>query len=178
MNIKYWVWSIASAHFFPLISSFLFLTWQLLPRQHTTGILSEYSGCGRAPYAVSSSRWVSGNTFPHDCSKTENWTWHLSMWLSLVSDYHSLQRLHYVLCGRWVSVQFSLVQSLSRVWLFATPWIAARQASLSITNSRSLLKLMPIESVMPSRHLIFCRPFLLLPPIPPRIRVFSNEVGI
>ena len=178
MNIKYWVWSIASAHFFPLISSFLFLTWQLLPRQHTTGILSEYSGCGRAPYALSPSRWVLGNTFPHDCSNTENWTWHLSMWLSLVSDYHSLQRLHYVLCGRWVSVQFSLVQSLSRVWLFATPWIAARQASLSITNSRSLLKLMPIESVMPSRHLIFCRPFLLLPPIPPRIRVFSNEVGI
>ena len=110
MNIKYWVWSIASAHFSPLISSFLFLTWQLLPRQHTTGILSEYSGCGRAPYALSPSRWVLGNTFPHDCSNTENWTWHLSMWLSLVSDYHSLQRLHYVLCGRWVSVQFSSVQ--------------------------------------------------------------------
>ena len=70
---------------------------------------------------------------------------------------------------------FSSVQSLSRVWLFATPWIAARQASLSITNSRSLLKLMPIESVMPSSHLILCRPLLLLPPIPPNIRVFSNE---
>ena len=67
------------------------------------------------------------------------------------------------------------VQSLSCVWLFATPWISARQASLSITNSRSLLKLMPIESVMPSRHLIFYRPLLLLPPIPPSIRVFSNE---
>ena len=61
------------------------------------------------------------------------------------------------------SVQFSSVQLLSCVWLFATPWIAARQASLSITNSRSLLKLMPIESVMPSSHLILCRP-LLLPP--------------
>ena len=69
---------------------------------------------------------------------------------------------------------FSSVQSLSRVRLFATPWIAACQASLSITNSRSLLKLMPIESVMPSSHLILCCP-LLLPPIPPRIRVFSNE---
>ena len=69
----------------------------------------------------------------------------------------------------------SSVQSLSRVWLFATPWIAACQASLSITNSRSLLKLMPIESVMPSSHLILCRPLLLLPPIPPSIRVFSNE---
>ena len=66
----------------------------------------------------------------------------------------------------------SSVQSLSCVWLFVTPWIAARQASQSITNSRSLLKLMPIESVMPSSHLIPCRPLLLLPPIPPSIRVF------
>ena len=73
------------------------------------------------------------------------------------------------------SVQFSSVQSLSRVRLFATPWIAARQASLSITNSRSLLKLMPIKSVMPSSHLILCHPLLLLSPIPPSIRVFSNE---
>ena len=71
--------------------------------------------------------------------------------------------------------QFSSVQSLSRVWLFATPWIAARQASLSITSSRSSLKLMPIESVMPSSHLILCRPLLLLPPTPPSIRVLSNE---
>ena len=65
-------------------------------------------------------------------------------------------------------------QSLSRVRLFATPWIAARQASLSITNSWSSLRLMSIESVMPSSHLILCHP-LLLPPIPPSIRVFSNE---
>ena len=64
---------------------------------------------------------------------------------------------------------------LSRVRLFATPWIAARQASLSITNSWSSLRLTTIESVMPSRHLILCRPLLLLPPFPPRIRVFSNE---
>ena len=67
---------------------------------------------------------------------------------------------------------FSSVQSLSRVRLFATPWIAARQASLSITISQSLLKLMSIKSVMPSSHLILCRPLLLLPPIPPSIRVF------
>ena len=72
-------------------------------------------------------------------------------------------------------VQFSSVQSLSRVWVFATPWIAARQASLSITNSWSSLRFMSIESVMPSSHLILCRPLLLLPPIPPSIRVFSNE---
>ena len=70
---------------------------------------------------------------------------------------------------------FSSVQSLSCVLLFATPWTAACQASLTITNSRSLLKLMSIESVMPSSHLILCRPLLLLPPIPPSIRVFSNE---
>ena len=71
--------------------------------------------------------------------------------------------------------QFSSVQSLSRVWLFATPWIAACQASLSTTNSQSSLKLMFFESVMPSSHLILCRPLLLLPPIPLTIRVFSNE---
>ena len=67
------------------------------------------------------------------------------------------------------------VQSLSHVWLFATPWTAARQASLSITNSQSLLKLMFIELVMPSNHLILCHPLLLLPSIFPSIRVFSNE---
>ena len=73
------------------------------------------------------------------------------------------------------SVQFSSVQLLSCVQLFATPWIAARQASLSITNFRSLPKLMSIESGMPSNHLILCHPLLLLPPILPSIRVFSNE---
>ena len=72
--------------------------------------------------------------------------------------------------GYWTSVQ-----SLSRIRLFATPWIAARQASLSITNSQSSLKLTSIESVMPSSHLILCHPLLLLPLIPPSIRVFSNE---
>ena len=72
-------------------------------------------------------------------------------------------------------IQFSSVQSLSHVRLFVTPWIAARQASLSITNSRSSLRLTFIESVMPSSHLILCRPLLLLPPVPPSIRVFSNE---
>ena len=66
-------------------------------------------------------------------------------------------------------------QSLSRVRLFATPWIAARQASLSITRSRSSLRLTSIESVMPSSHFILCRPLLLLPPVPPSIRIFSNE---
>ena len=74
--------------------------------------------------------------------------------------------------------KFSVVQSLSHVQLFATPWTTACQASLSITSSQSLPKLMSIESVMPSNHLILCRPFLLLPSIFPSIRVFSNESGL
>ena len=89
---------------------------------------------------------------------------------------HEIKRC--LLLGRKVMTnfsQFSSVQSLSRVWLFASPWTAALQASLSITNSWSLPKLMSIESVMPSSHLILCRPLLLLPPIPPSIIVFSNE---
>ena len=76
------------------------------------------------------------------------------------------------------SVQFSSVQALSHVRLFATPWPAAHQASLSITNSQSLLKLMSIESVMPSNHLILCRPLLLPPSIFPSIRVFSSESAL
>ena len=75
----------------------------------------------------------------------------------------------------WIQYQFSSVQSLSRVQLFVTPWIAARQASLSITNSQSLPKLMSMESVMPSSHLILCCLLLLLTSIFPSIRVFSNE---
>ena len=73
---------------------------------------------------------------------------------------------------------FSSVQLLSHVWLFVTAWTTARQASLSITNPRSSPKPMSIESVMPSNHLILCRPLLLLPPIPPSIMVFSNESAL
>ena len=75
-------------------------------------------------------------------------------------------------------IQFSSVQSLSHVRLFETPWTAAHQASLSITDSWSLLKLMSIELVMPPDHLILCRPLLLLPSIFPSIRVFSNESAL
>ena len=82
---------------------------------------------------------------------------------------------HMKRCSILLPIQFSSVQSRSHVRLFATPWIAAHQASLSITNCRSSLRLTSIESVMPSSHLILCRPLLLLPPIPPSIRVFSNE---
>ena len=76
---------------------------------------------------------------------------------------------------RVISIAFSSVQLLSRIRLFATPWIAARQASLSITNSWSSPRPTSIESVMPSSHLILCHPLLLLPPVPPSISVFSNE---
>ena len=75
-------------------------------------------------------------------------------------------------------IQFSSVQSLSRVRLFATPWTAARQASLSITNVQSFLKLMSIELVMPFNHLLLCCPLLLLPSVFPSIRVFSNESAL
>ena len=87
----------------------------------------------------------------------------------------SHEYLSWWVCTSDLSHSVQAVQSLSRVRLFATPRIAARQASLSITDSRSLLKLMSIELVMPSSHLILCCPLLLLPPIPPSIRVFSNE---
>ena len=83
--------------------------------------------------------------------------------------------IHPIVSGTTELNQFSSVQSLSLFQLFVTPWIETHQASLSITNSRSLPKLMPIESVMPSSHLILCWPLLLLPPIPPSIRVFSSE---
>ena len=84
------------------------------------------------------------------------------------------------MCGEWwpVCAAVGSVQLLSRVWLFETPWTAAHQASLSITNSRSLPKLMSIKSVLPSNHLILCRLLLLLPSIFPSIRVFSNESAL
>ena len=91
------------------------------------------------------------------------------------------EKLYSVIQGSIVFIlsgkdQFSSLQSLSRVQLFLTPWTSSHQASLSITNSWSLLKLMSIESVMPSIHLILCRPLLLLPSFFPSIRVFSNEL--
>ena len=94
---------------------------------------------------------------------------------AFIDDIFTRQLQCYTANQPMLSVQFSSVQSLSRVQLFATPWIAARQAFLSITNSRSSLKLTSIESVMPSSYLILCCPLFLLPPISPSIRVFSNE---
>ena len=96
--------------------------------------------------------------------------------VSLLSE--SLPGLYPYLLNLKVWRWFGSVQSLSGVWLFATPWAAACQASLSIANFRSLLKLMSIESVMPSNHLILYCPLLLLPSIFPSIRVFSSESGL
>ena len=94
--------------------------------------------------------------------------WGYIMCTSVADQHHSCRTIQ-------VFEWFSSVQLLSRVWLFVTPWTAARQTSLSITNCRSLLKLMSIGSVMPSNHLILCRPLLLPPSIFPSIRVFPNE---
>ena len=94
------------------------------------------------------------------CAYVSNYHWSLPS--SEIIPFHK----------KYKSLQFSSVQSFSRVWLFVTPWIAAHQDSLSITNSQSSLRLMSIKSAMPSSHLILCRPLLLLPPIPPSIRVF------
>ena len=99
------------------------------------------------------------------------------MTLSCNSCYNSMRQLRPFSLG-WLYVLLSSVQSLSRVWLFATSWIAACQASLSITNSWSSPKPMSIELVMPSNHLILCHPLLLLPWIFPSIRVFSNESAL
>ena len=97
--------------------------------------------------------------------------WSQTGWfLQLHSSFPRLLWLLKVFC-----VSINSVQSLSCVWLFATLWTAACQASLFITNSQSLLRLMSIESVMPPNHLILCRPLLLLPSVFPSIRVFSNE---
>ena len=87
----------------------------------------------------------------------------------------TLQCINFCCAMKWISYSVSSVQSLNRVQLFVTPWTATCQASLSIANSQSLLKLMSIESVMPSNHLILCHPFLLPHAIFPIIKVFSNE---
>ena len=146
----------------------------------------------------SSSRRSDGVSFMYHFRRQWCWTVLLSVmltWIQVVSAkflhhdvplfpfvikkyriYRDTFKVHkYSLLISYSLYQFSSVQLLSHVHLFATPWIAARQAPLSITSSRSLLKLLPIETVMPSSHLILCRPLVPLPAIPPSIRVFSNE---
>ena len=111
--------------------------------------------------------------------RLQNWYWYNKLNYKFPGDfpYIHLWLLSFgvKLFEFYCAYQFSSVQLLSRDWLFETPWIAAHQGSLSITNSRSSLKLISIELVMPSSHLILCHPPFLLPLIPPSIRVFSNE---
>ena len=108
--------------------------------------------------------------------QTQQWPqdWKRSVFILIPKKGNTKEDSNYLTIA-FISVQFSSFQSLSYVRLFATPWIAARQASLSITISWSSHKLPSIKSMMPSSHLVLCRPLLLLPPIPPSIRVFSNE---
>ena len=121
------------------------------------------------------SKFSSLSNYQSDIICWLEWNKHYSFLISLLSHSNSEIPVRIINNVTNDMLQFSSVQSLSHVRLFATPWIAARQASLSITNSRSSLRLTSIESVMTSSHLILGRPFFLLPPIPPSIRVFSNE---
>ena len=136
-------------------------------------------------FKIRRASWQTGNPGKHWCcrssSKAACWP---SPWsVSLRPSADQMRPMHIIegnLCSKStdLNVQFSSVQSLSHVLLFVTPWTAARQASLSITNSWSPPKPMSIESVMPSSHLILCHPLLLLPSIFPSIRVFSNESAL
>ena len=124
-------------------------------------------------------RWTIKKAEHQRIDAFELWSWRRLLrvpWTARRSNHSILKEIspEYSLEG----LMLSSFQSLSRVWLFTIPWIAARQASLSITNSRSSLRLMSIKSVIPSSHLILCHPLLLLPPIPPSIRVFSSESAL
>ena len=175
--------------------SFKITPWWLTGKEAACNVvdLGSISGLGRSPGEGNGYQLqYSGLENPMDCivhwvtkSQTRLSDFHFTSFkidcfdlLVVQGSLRSLLQNHSLKASiLWLSAffQFSSVQSLSRIQLFATPWITASQASLSITNSQSLLKLMSIESVMPSSHLILCRPLLLLPPIPPSIRVFSNE---
>ena len=129
----------------------------------TTSLLFQYTHCAVLQIWLHIFLWdylICLNPDTPDCKLKEQWD---------IICFFSHQMLQFS------SVQFSSVQSLSRVQLFAAPWISAHQASLSITNSQRSLKLTSIELVMPSSRLILCQALLLLPPISPSIRVFSNE---
>ena len=131
--------------------------------------------CLQRPLSPTNSIWtVPNHTFTtlSQAGFRKKVSWVSKSFLVYLQIIHEQNWINHYPCFQ---TQFSSVQLLSCVQLFATPWIAARQASLSITNSQSSLRLTSIESVMPSSHLILCRPLLPMPPIPPRIRVFSNE---
>ena len=114
------------------------------------------------------SKITAGGDFSHEIKR------HLLLGRKVIINLDSILKAEMLLCQQR-SIRSD--QSLSRVRLFATPWIAARQASLSITDSQGSLRLMSIESVMPSSHLILCHPLLLLPPIPPSIHIYGQSYG-
>ena len=144
----------------------------LLPKLASTTVFS-ISRNRNSTFSPSSNYMEVLTTTHHSVAKA----WCKLPSLFLIITHISTLSPHFPCASQAICIQFSSVQSLSRVRLFVTPWISAHQASLSITNSWSLLKLMSIELVMPSSHLILCLccPLLLLPPIPSSIRVFSNE---
>ena len=140
---------------------------------------SSITWCGRYSYSLLQMRKIEAKNNRSD-SLLEAVVAASLAWI-IATFTHSVCLFHWFYWLRKVfqeQIQFSSVQLLSRVRLFATPWTAALQASLSITNTRSLPKLMSIKWVMPSNHLILCRPLLLPPSIFPSIRVFSNESAL
>ena len=163
-------------------SSGYHLVPHLLSTLHSTEALSpfdEFSNLADTSFSPSSSHLQSFSKFQFSAIFYLPSIYHLSTYHLFIIYFLSIIHLSSYLSSIYLSIiylsQFSSVQSLSRVRLFVTPGTAARQASLSITNSQSLLKLRSIESVMPSNHLILCHPLLLLLSIFPSIRVFSNE---
>ena len=145
---------------------------------HSSSYLSLSKGCTLTTYFSSCLYWY-WNLFTSYIMTKKDYNQYCMYRNLCVMSLHTIRSISrsLIIGPKWNTFKIwtRSVQSLSHVQLFATPWTAARQASLSITNSRSSPKLMSIESVMPSIHLILCRPLLLLPPIPLSIRVFSNE---
>ena len=152
------------------------LAWKIPWMEEPSRLQSRGSVRVGQDWATSLSLFIScigeGNGNPLQCSCLESPRDGGAWWAAVYGVAKSQTRLMWLSSSSRVCLFLLSVQLLSRVWLFATPWIATRQASLSITNSWSSLKLMSIKSMMPSSHLILCRPLLLLPPIAPSIRVF------
>ena len=142
--------------------------WELLKR--VCLFAAPWTIAHRATLSMGFSRMLEWVAMPF----SRGWSWPRDQ--TRVS--HTAVKFFIIWANTEAKLFFSSVQSINRVWLFATPWTAGCQASLFITNSRSLLKLMSIESVMPYNHLILCHPLLFLPSIFPSIRVLSNESAV
>ena len=142
--------------------------------------LSERSQSEKATYCLITTIWHSGKDLRFRDSKKISGFQRLGRRVGWLGGAQRIFRAVELLCDTVMmdSCNYVAIQSLSHVWLSATPWTAAQQISLSFTITLSLFKLMSIESVMPSNHLIFCHPLLLLPSIFPSVRVFSNELAL